>query len=601
MKKISVMLTCALLSLMLSGCSASDCAALLQQTAEAVSNLAAQNDMDMDGAEAGSDDTSAQDAEKVTDSDSDEASAEGSNGTSGEDTAGDADSAAEKASNEVEGSNDASTAPVVYEDFEGDTNLALERGEVTFTISNDGSEGTKALLISDRTDTWNGANFDCNVFRGNKIIASALIKSAAKTVRITIQYDMNGAPVYNWITSTAGNADNYVALTGRFTIPEDVENIYVYVESDSCDDMLVDNLKVEADGQYKEPGELVKPEMADTSECASLKDVFADSFDIGVCINPITVMNEDYSSLIKAQFSSATCENELKPDAVINREETIKDTANDGEHLVLNMDGAVDLLDFARDNGMKMRGHTLIWHSQTPDWIFYRDYDVKGELADRELMLTRVDNYMHDMFTWADENYPNLFYAWDVVNEAVEDNGKMRDSLWYQTIGDDYIEQVFAIARKYAPDYIKLFYNDYNSFQTSKQAGIIEMLKPVADAGNIDGIGMQGHLYTGEDPAHFAKCAEKYAEELGVIIHVTEIDVTQPSGINPENDQGKYYGALFKALKDAKANGVPIESVTVWGLTDALSWKSSEKPLLFNADLSAKLAFYEAVQAGYVY
>lgn len=488
--------------------------------------------------------------------------------------------------------------PVVFEDFEGDTNLAIERGEeLTFTVVDDGVDGSKALKISDRTDTWNGANFDCNVFRGNTIRANASLKSAAKTVRISIQYDADGAPVYNWIASVAGKADEYVPVTGTFAIPDDVENIYVYVESDSCDDLYVDNFEVKAEGTYKAPGEIKEKVMADTSEYKSMKDVYKDYFDIGVCINPTTVTAPMYSKLILQQFSSVTCENDLKPESILNRSESLKDVENGGTHIVVDMSKAESELEFAKENGLKMRGHTLVWHSQTPDWIFYKNYDTKGELADRDLMLQRLDNYFNDVFTWADTNYPNLFYAWDVVNEAFEDNGDFRDSLWYQTIGEDYLEQVFATARKYAPDYIKLFYNDYNSYQASKQKGIIEALKPVAATGNIDGIGMQGHLYTGENPEHFAKCAKKYADELGVIIHVTEIDVSEPSSANPENDQGLYYGNLFKALKDAKTAGVPIESVTIWGLTDSLSWKAGEKPLIFNSDLTGKLAFYEIIEA----
>lgn len=491
-----------------------------------------------------------------------------------------------------------SEAPVVYENFDGDTNLAIARGmeDLKLDVVDGGVDGSKCLQISGRTDSWNGANFDCNVFRGNQIRATAKIKSTAKTVRLSIQYDQNGVTAYNWIASLASKPDEYVLVTGTFSIPEDVENIYVYVESDACDDLFVDEFEVKAEGEYKQPKPIEEKQMADISEYASMKEAYADYFDIGVCINPATVSDEHFSALILQQFSSATCENNMKPEAIIDRTETIKDTENGGTHFVLNFDAAKTELDFARDNGIKMRGHTLVWHSQTPDWIFYKDYDTKGELADRELMLLRTENYMKDVFTWADENYPGLFYAWDVVNEAFEDNGTMRDSYWRQTIGDDYLEQVFALARKYAPDYIKLFYNDYNAYQSSKQSAIIEALKPAAEAGNLNGIGMQGHLYTGEDPTHFAKCAKRYVDELGVVVHITEIDVTEPSATSPEGEQGKYYGQLFKALRDAKKDGVPIESVSIWGLTDALSWKASERPLVFNSDLSGKIAFFEIIE-----
>lgn len=158
-------------------------------------------------------------------------------------------------------------------------------------------------------------------------------------------------------------------------------------------------------------------------------------------------------------------------------------------------------LDFARDNGMTVRGHTLVWHSQTPNWIFYKDYKVGGELADRELMLKRMENYIKSVMEWTNENYPGLISAWDVVNEAAADDGGMRESLWYETIGDDYIAKAFEFARKYAPEGTKLFYNDYNSYMAGKQKDILAFLKPIAEAGNIDGMGMQTHINTGTSPA----------------------------------------------------------------------------------------------------
>jgi len=492
---------------------------------------------------------------------------------------------------------DAVDGPVIKEDFEGDSNLALERGPVGFEIVEDGVDGSKALKISGRTEAWNGANFSCDEFRGNKIRVNANVKSSAKSVRLSIQYDVDGITAYNWITSATTTEDKFAFVTGTFDIPNDAENIFVYVESDTTDDICVDEIEIKADGKYKEPEAIQEKVMADTSEYESLKELYADSFEIGCCINPAIVTTEAYSDLVIKEFSSVTMENNLKPEAILDKDASMEDLTDGGTHLVVNLDSAKEELDFAVENKMKVRGHTLIWHSQTPDWIFYVDYDTKGELASRELMLTRVDHYMEDVFTYVEENYDGLFYAWDIVNEAMEDNGKMRESLWYETIGEDYVEQVFAIARKYAPEDIKLFYNDYNAFQSSKQNGIIEMLKPVAEAGNIDGVGMQGHLYTGEDPEHFAKAAKRYADELGVVVHITEIDVTTPDGNNPEGDHGKYYGNLFKALKDAKADGVPIESVSVWGLTDSLSWKAGDKPLLFNGDLSGKQAFFEVVGA----
>lgn len=329
----------------------------------------------------------------------------------------------------------------------------------------------------------------------------------------------------------------------------------------------------------------------------SLKDTYADYFRMGVCVNPVTVSMPEYSSLIISQFNSITNENNLKPETIIDKAATLADAKANKEHFILDFSAVTGELDFAVANGLAVRGHTLIWHSQTPDFIFYEDYDTKGALAGRELMLKRMENYICDVFTWVDANYPDLFYAWDIANECIDDNGGLRDSLWRKTIGDDYLEYAFAYARKYAPDSIALFYNDYNASQTGKQADIIAALTPIAEAGNLDGIGMQGHIDTTLSPARFTFAAKKYAESLSVIIHVTELDVVSPTGGNPETLQGLYYGRLFRALIDARNNGVPIESVSIWGLTDSLSWKAGDKPLLFHDDLTPKTAFDEIIAA----
>lgn len=340
-----------------------------------------------------------------------------------------------------------------------------------------------------------------------------------------------------------------------------------------------------------------KPTFADTSDYPSLKETYADYFRMGVCINPVTVTKTEYRTLICQQFNNVTNENNLKPEAIIDRAATLADPDANKEHFLLDFSSAEAELNFAVENQMQVRGHTLIWHSQTPDFIFYENYDTQGKLADRELMLKRMENYICDVFTWADTYYPNLFYAWDIANECIDDKGGLRDSLWHQTIGDDYLEYAFAYARKYAPANIALFYNDYNSYQTQKQTDIINVLTPISQAGNLDGVGMQGHIDTNVSPARFTFAAKKYAETLSVIIHVTELDVVSPSAGNPEKFQGNYYGRLFRALMDAKNDGVPIENVSVWGLTDSLSWKADDHPLLFQDDLTPKEAFYEIIEA----
>ena len=160
---------------------------------------------------------------------------------------------------------------------------------------------------------------------------------------------------------------------------------------------------------------------------------------MGVCINPVTVSDNQYKELICHEFNSVTNENNLKPENIISKSATLADLEGNREHIQLDFTRVIPELDFAVRNHLKVRGHTLIWHSQTPDWIFYKDYDPSGEPADRELMLKRMENYIHDVFSFISTNYPDLFYAFDIANECIDDNGGMRDSLWRKTIGDDYL------------------------------------------------------------------------------------------------------------------------------------------------------------------
>lgn len=489
-------------------------------------------------------------------------------------------------------------APFLTLDPENYTVLCLPRGPVDITKVTDESTATEALLISGRTESWNGVSFSADEFTGNTISVKATVKGDSPVIRISIQFDLNGSTAYNWIAGTEKPADTFQTITGTFAIPAGVNNVLLYIESDDTKDILLSEFAAEVVGEYTVPeasGETAA--FADTSDYPSLKDTYADYFRMGVCVNPVTVSKPEYSSLIVSQFNSVTNENNLKPEAIIDRAATLADVEANKEHFILDFSAVTGELDFAVANGLAVRGHTLIWHSQTPDFIFYEDYDPKGELAGRELMLKRMENYMCDVFTWVDANYPDLFYAWDIANECIDDNGGLRDSLWRQTIGDDYLEYAFAYARKYAPDSIALFYNDYNASQSGKQADIIAALTPVAEAGNLDGIGMQGHIDTTLSPARFTFAAKKYAESLSVIIHVTELDVVSPTGGSPETLQGLYYGRLFQALIDAKNSGVPIESVSIWGLTDSLSWKAGDKPLLFHDDLTPKTAFDEIIAA----
>lgn len=501
------------------------------------------------------------------------------------------DSAAETSSalTETVSKND---IPEIKENFSGNETAARIRGSAAVQLVDDAaaSDG-RAMFISGRQESWNGAEYPAELFRGNEIEVSGSFRSSNPSVRVSVQYTVMGNTCYNGVFTVETNNSTYSSGDGNFTIPPSAENILVYIESDNLEDIYADEFQVKIKGEYTYLAKPAELGFADTSEYPSLKDTYSEYFRIGVAISPALLEKPEYTELLKAQFNSVTMENNMKPEAIFDHQKTISDPEKYMECPALRFDRFKSELDFARDNGMTVRGHTLVWHSQTPNWIFYKDYKVGGELADRELMLKRMENYIKSVMEWTTENYPGLISAWDVVNEAAADEGGMRKSLWYETIGDDYISKAFEFARKYAPEDAKLFYNDYNSYMTGKQKDILEFLKPIAEAGNIDGMGMQTHINTDINPTMYMIALKKYHTELGVEINITELDVgTQKKG-DWEKVQGDYYRDYMQRLVELRKDGVPITSVTLWGVTDALSWRAGEFPLLFNADLSKKPAF----------
>ena len=501
---------------------------------------------------------------------------------------------------ETEPTSTESGVPSIMEDFGSDVVTYEPRGEVQLDVEDaDGADG-KVLHISNRTENWNGVNFPCSNMAGNTINIKTSVKSPSDHVIISLQFDMLGSTKYENLIHVTGCKDSFVTAEGTTPIPETATNVYVYVESGTTDDIYVDFMYVTIEGEYFDPANAAEVELVDISSYESLKDLYKDDFYIGCCVPDsfVTSPVEEPRTLLLNQFNSITCENEMKPENILDAATTLADPEKYNECPALDFSKAITILDFAKENNLKMRGHTLVWHSQTPDWFFYENYDTSANLASRELMLKRLENYIKGVFEFVNTNYPGMFYAFDVANECVDDSNNLRESNWTKTIGSDFLEYAFKYARQYAGDDIKLFYNDYNEYVTGKQNKIIEVLKPIAEAGNLDGMGLQSHISSPVSMDNYMGALKKYADELGVTIHVTELDVNAvKSSVNQEYDQGVYFQNLFSELLKAKQEGYDIESVTIWGLTDAGSWRSSDTPVLFRGDLSKKPAFDGVVLA----
>ena len=383
-----------------------------------------------------------------------------------------------------------------------------------------------------------------------------------------------------------------------------------------------------------------------------LKDLYKDYFKIGTAVAPVTertknseIGNPPKEELVLEQFSSITFENQLKPETNMG----IGDAARRDDYVpfVINSQ-AKYMLDWAVAHDIKVRGHVMVWHSQCPREIFCKDYKLvtiptDPELlkekpflrffekldpvcfTDRETLLKRLESYIYSLTEYMYKNgYMKVLYAWDVVNEAIEVEDKqptgLRNSYWYQIIGDDFIYWAFKfaneadeeMAHKYADVYgidandenalssIRpiLFYNDYNEFQPAKKDAIIAMLKreghghgSILGENLIGGIGMQGHISDNNDIEEFKTALLDYSA-LVKNVHITELDIKCTcKNVNREYYQAVFYKRFFEMLVEERKKGANLTCVTLWGLTDETSWIRDADPLLFKGDLTPKKAF----------
>ena len=323
-----------------------------------------------------------------------------------------------------------------------------------------------------------------------------------------------------------------------------------------------------------------------------LKDAYKDYFTIGVAVNQRNVTDADQIAIIKKQFNSVTAENDWKPGEIHPKE---------GEW---NFEKADKIANFCRENGIKMRGHCLCWHSQFADWMFT---DKKGKPVKKEVFYERLRDHIHTVVN----RYKDVVYAWDVVNEAIADDGRSwpgreaspyRQSRHFQLCGDEFIAKAFEFAREADPTGV-LIYNDYSTVDPSKRERIYNMVKKMKEAGvPIDGIGMQGHynIYFPEEEL-LEKAIQRFSEIVN-IIHITELDLrtnTESGGqlmfargeAKPQAPyiatlQEDQYARIFKVFRKYKD---VIKNVTFWNLSDKDSWLGvNNHPLPFDENFKAK-------------
>jgi len=357
-----------------------------------------------------------------------------------------------------------------------------------------------------------------------------------------------------------------------------------------------------------------------------LKDAYKNYFKMGVGLNgnspsTDTTQSAAMREIIKYHFNSVTYTNLMKPSYLLDQRGSIENYKNGNPEPAVKFDTVIPGLEFCKQNGIQMRGHVLVWHNQVPDWFFREGYESNGEFVDKETMLARMESYIRQVLEFTQKEYPGVIYAWDVVNEAVEivdgsfetesgfnirtkyDGNK--DNLWYKVIGVEYVEKAFEYARKYAAPDVKLFYNDYNTFQPKKTECIIKLVSYLKEKGLIDGIGMQGYMnltYPGitRGPDCFKTALSEFAK-LGLEIHITELTISSNDKSEQSmKKQAERYREVFTVLKEmdtASGGNANITSVTVFGLMDEYLFYKNDKNYsrLFDGKLQPKPAFYSVL------
>ena len=329
----------------------------------------------------------------------------------------------------------------------------------------------------------------------------------------------------------------------------------------------------------------------------SIKEAYAGKFDFGAAVPQSALSDGRLTKLILKHFSILTPENELKPDVVLDISRCREQAKEDETAVAVHFGSARPLLDFAKENGSKVHGHVLVWHSQTPKAFFHEGYDTANPMVSREVMLARMENYIREVMTWTNDRYPGVIVSWDVVNEAIDDQSKWlrKSSNWYKTIGEDYVARAFEYARKYAPEGTLLYYNDYNTANGGKLSGITRLLEQLIPEGNIDGYGFQMHHNLLDPGISLITKAVDSIAALGLRLRVSELDigVKNPTERDLQKQKERYKAIMQLMLRYSDQT----EAVQVWGLTDNMSWRTGENPLLFDKSRNPKPAFYGVIEA----
>ena len=338
---------------------------------------------------------------------------------------------------------------------------------------------------------------------------------------------------------------------------------------------------------------------------SSLKKAFKNDFLIGTAMNVAQIEEKESNAakLIPQQFNAATPENIMKAEVIHPAWDKY------------NFDLADKLVAYGKKYGIKINAHNLIWHSQLPPFV--------RKIKDADSLKMYFENHI----TTVASRYDGKVYSWDVINEALNEDGTLRNSIFLQKLGPDYVVEAFRLAQKAAP-HTQLYYNDYNIEQPKKRAGAIELIKKIQAAGvKIDGVGIQGHWHLGKVPFKDIEESIEAFSRLGVKVMFTELDISVLPSAFEHNTADVNARAQNSARRNPYPNGLPdsvnqmltkdyvelfkiflkhkdvVSRVTFWGVNDGQSWLNgwpipgrTDYPLVFDRNFQPKEVYYKLIE-----
>lgn len=502
-------------------------------------------------------------------------------------------------------------------DFEDGKNLYMtgRQGEETLTVEAGGYNDNYCLKVSNRKKNWAGpkVNVTHNVSDFATYTVEAYVKHTAggdKTINCMWEAtDFAGEKSYITVQQASVPTGNWKKIEATVVAPGDVQELFMYFEMENYpNDFYVDNISVSEKHL----------DLTSVLSATSLKEAYANRFPVGCAVYSYNLKNPEILAFIKHHYNAVTFADELKPESLLNEEKT--KAAADGMS-VINTDVIDKCLSLAKANDLQVRFHTLVWHSQTPDWYFCEgytaEYDGSGtakknitNLVDKATMLKRIESYVTQIITYTETKYPGTVYAYDVVNEVINDNGcKLRtgeNSLYGAIFTDEdntYVTEAFKYAKaaKTATNSsAKLFYNDYVGMASPGQMkAVVNYLKDAKAAGYVDGLGMQSHQSNlGVTDGDNIKNALNLFRDNGYEVQITELDFKSKDNTEAGNQTlataySKFMQIILARMDDAKP--VNVTNVTFWNLTDLDTWLNDGKntcyPSLFDENYMPKPAF----------